>query len=107
MIFRDVGRSSRGWPESCHGHDREETLMVGRMPRRVVAVVAVVLLVGATFCLFDDDHNVRLDLCNLLLLPVAGLVLGAPSLLAGHVVSVPIQLEPATPAEPPFPPPRS
>jgi hypothetical protein len=81
--------------------------MMGRMPHRVVALVAVILLVGATLCLFDDGHGARLDFCNLLLLPVAGLVLGAPTLLVGYAVSVPIQLELATPAEPPFPPPRS
>lgn len=78
-----------------------------RVPYRVIALVAVILIVGATLCLFDGDHDARLDLCNLLLLPVAGVILGAPSPLVGRLVSVPIQLEPATPAEPPFPPPRS
>jgi hypothetical protein len=78
-----------------------------RVPYRVIALVAVILLVGATFCVFDGDHDARLDLCNLLLLPVAALVLGAPSPLVGRLVSVPIQIEPATLAEPPSPPPRS
>jgi hypothetical protein len=105
MILRDVAGHPESWSESCHGHDLEEALMVGRIPRRVVALVAVILLAGVTLCLFDDDA--RLDLCNLLLLPVAGPVLGTPTLLVGRMVSVPIQLEPATPAEPPFPPPRS
>jgi hypothetical protein len=81
--------------------------MMGGTPHRLVALVAVILLVGATLCLFDDDHDARLELCNLMLLPVAGLVLGAPTLLVGRMVPVPIPLEPATPAEPPFPPPRS
>jgi hypothetical protein len=84
-----------------------ESLMMGRMPYRVVALVAVMLLVGATFCVFDDDHDARLDLCNLLLLPVASLALGAPSLLVSRMVSVPIQLESAAPPAPPLPPPRS
>jgi hypothetical protein len=73
----------------------------------VVALVAAILLVGATFCVLDDDHDVRLDVCNLLMLPAAGLALGAPSLLVGRMVSVPIQLESAPPPAPPLPPPRS
>ena len=80
--------------------------MMGRAPYRVVALVAVILLVGVTFCVFDDDHDARLDLCNLLLLPVAGLALGAPTLVS-RLVSVPIQLESAAPPAPPLPPPRS
>jgi hypothetical protein len=76
------------------------------MSRRVLVLVAVTLLAGATFCLFDGDHNARLDLCNLLLLP-AGLVLRAPSLLVGRLVPVQVQIEPSAPAEPSFPPPRS
>ena len=77
------------------------------VPHRVIALVAVILLLGATFCLFDGDHDARLDLCNLLLLPVLGLVLGAPSLLVGRMMPVPVKIAPAAPAEPPFPPPRS
>lgn len=81
--------------------------MLEHLPHRLLAVVAVVLLVGATFCLFDADHDARLDLCNLVLLPVAGLVLGAPTVLIGRVISIPIHIEPDTAAEPPLPPPRS
>ena len=80
---------------------------MGSAPHRVIALVAVILLVGATSCLFDDDHGTRLDPCNLLLLPVAGLVLGAPSLLVGRMMPVLVNTAPAALAEPPFPPPRS
>jgi hypothetical protein len=80
---------------------------MGSAPLRVIALVAMILLAGATFCLFDDDHATRLDPCSLLLLPVAGLVLGAPSLLAGRMMPVLVNTAPAALVEPSFPPPRS
>ena len=82
-------------------------MMPNRILHGVVASVTVILVVAAMLCLFDDDHDARPDLCNLLLLPLAGLVVGAPSLRGARLVSVPIQIEPAAPPEPPSPPPRS
>ena len=81
--------------------------MLRNMSRRVLVLVAVGLLVGATLCLFDADHETQLDLCNLLLLPVAGLVLGTPACLVGRVAPVPIRTDPSVRPDPTFPPPRS
>ena len=81
--------------------------MLRDMPWRVLALVAVTLLVGATFCVLDADDGTAPDLCSLVLLPVAGLVLGAPRPLVGRVVPIPIRIHPGDPPDRPFPPPRS
>src|SRR5262245_43199949 len=106
MIFRSVAAHGEVGSRVATVRD-QETLMMGCTPHRLVALVTLVLLVGATFCLFDGDHDARLDLCNLLLLPVAALALAAPSLLVGRMMPISIPLEPAAAGGPPFPPPRS
>ena len=80
--------------------------MLRDMPRRVLVLVTVTLLVGASFCLFDAEHGTALDLCSLVLLAVASLVLGAPGPLVGRVVAVPIEIDPGALLDRPFPPPR-
>ena len=81
--------------------------MLRDMPGRVLVLVAVTLLVGATLCLFDADAGTGLDLCGVMLLVVAGLVLGAPHPLVGRLVLVPMRIHPGAPLDRPFPPPRS
>jgi len=77
------------------------------MPGRIVVLVAVALLAGAGFCVFDADDGTGLDLCSVVLLPVAVLVLGAPQPLVGRLVPVQIPARPANPLERPDPPPRA
>ena len=77
------------------------------MPGRIVVLVAVALLAGASFCVFDADDGTGLDLCSVVLLPVAGLVLGAPQPLVGRLVPVQIPMHPGDPPDCPVPPPRA
>jgi hypothetical protein len=74
---------------------------------RILVLVAVALLAGASFCVFDADDGTGLDLCGVMLLPVAGLVLGAPQPLVGRLVPVQISMHPGAPLERPVPPPRA
>ena len=76
------------------------------MPGRVLVLVAVTLLVGASLCILDAD-GIGLDLCSVVLLPVAGLVLGAPRPLVGRLVPVQIPMHPGAPLDRPVPPPRA
>ena len=80
--------------------------MLRDMPRAILVLVAVALLLGATFCLFDADHEAQLDLCNLLLLPIAALALGAPTWLVTRVASASMRMDLSVPPDPTFPPPR-
>lgn len=75
-------------------------------PGRIAVLVAVVLLVMASFCVFDGDGT-GLDLCSVMLLPVAVLVLGGPPPLLGRLVPVQIPARPANAPEHPIPPPRT
>ena len=81
------------------------------MPRgmrgRILVLVAVALLAGASLCIFDADDGTGLDLCGVMLLPVAVLVLGAPQPLVGRMVPVQIPMQPGTSPEHPVPPPRA
>lgn len=77
------------------------------MPGRILVLVAVTLLAGASLCVFDADDGTGLDLCTVVLLPVAGLVLGAPQPLVGRLVPVQIPMHSGAPLERPVPPPRA
>jgi hypothetical protein len=74
---------------------------------RVVALVAVTLVIGATLCVFDADDATGPDLCGLLLLPVVGLAVMDPRLLVGRLVPVLIPIHLADPLDRPVPPPRA
>jgi hypothetical protein len=73
---------------------------------RILVLAAVTLLVGASLCILDADDGTGMDLCHVVLLPSAGLVLGASRPLVGRVVPVVIQVHAGDPLVPPFPPPR-
>ena len=79
------------------------------MPRsvlgRILALAAVMLLVGISLCILDDGTGV--DLCSVVLLPVAGLALGAVPPLVGRLVPVQVPIHPGAPLERPVPPPRA
>ena len=77
------------------------------IPGRIVVLVALALLVGAILCVFDADHGTGLDLCGVVLLPVAVLVLRAPQPLIDRLMPVQILARPANPLERPVPPPRA
>jgi hypothetical protein len=77
------------------------------MPGRILVLVAVMLLVGASLCVLDADDGTGLDLCGVVLLPVAALVLGAPQPLVGRLVPVQIPVRLAALLECPVPPPRA
>jgi hypothetical protein len=77
------------------------------VPGRILVLVAVALLAGASLCVFDADDGTGLDLCGVVLLPVAGLALGAPQPLVGRLVPVQIPVRLAAPLEHPVPPPRA
>ena len=81
--------------------------MPSGMPGRVLVLVAVALLAGASLCVLDADDGTGLDLCGVVLLPVAVLVLGAPQALVGRLVPVQIPVRLAAPLERPVPPPRA
>jgi hypothetical protein len=74
---------------------------------RILALAAVVLLAGVSLCVFDTDNRPGLDLCSIVLLPVAVLGLGAPQPLVGRLVPVQIPTRPANSLERPVPPPRA
>ena len=76
-------------------------------PGRVLVLVAVALLAGASLCIFDADDGTGLDLCGVVLLPVAVLALGAPQPLVGRMVPVQIPMPPGASLEHPVPPPRA
>jgi hypothetical protein len=77
------------------------------MPGRILVLVAVTLLVGASLCILDADDGTGLDLCSVLLLPVPGLVLGAPRSLVGRLVPVEVPVHAGAPLDRPVPPPRA
>lgn len=77
------------------------------LPVRILVLVAVALLMGASLCVFDADNGTGLDLCSVVLLPVAVLVLGAPQPLVGRIVPVLIPMPPGASLEHPVPPPRA
>ena len=81
------------------------------MPRgmrgRILVLVAVALLAGASLCIFDADDGTGLDLCGVVLLPVAVLALGAPQPLVGRMVPVQIPMPHGASLEHPVPPPRA
>ena len=77
------------------------------LPVRLLALVAVALLMGASLCAFDADDGTGLDLCGVALLPVGVLVLGAPQPLVGRLAPVQPPSHPATSLEHPVPPPRA
>ena len=81
------------------------------MPRgmlgRVLVLVAVALLAGASLCVFDADDGTGLDLCGVVLLPAATLVLGAPQALVRRLAPVEIPVRLAALLERPVPPPRA
>ena len=77
------------------------------VPGRILVLVAVALLAGASLCVLDADDGTGLDLCGVALLPVAVLVLGAPQPLIGRLVPVRIPVRLAAPLERPVPPPRA
>jgi hypothetical protein len=74
---------------------------------RILALAAVVLLAGVSLCVFDTDNGTGLDLCSMVLLPVAVLVLGAPQPLVGRLVPLQTPARPANSLEHPVPPPRA
>jgi hypothetical protein len=76
-------------------------------PGRVLVLIAVALLAGASLCVFDADNGTGVDLCGVVLLPVAVLVLGAPQPLVGRMVPVQIPMHPGASPEHPVPPPRA
>jgi hypothetical protein len=76
-------------------------------PARILVLVAVALLAGTSLCVLDADDGTGLDLCSVVLLPVAVLVLGAPQSLVGRLVPVQIPARPANFLEHPVPPPRA
>jgi hypothetical protein len=77
------------------------------MRGRILVLVAVALLAGGSLCIFDADDGTGLDLCGVVLLPVAVLVLGAPQPLVGSLVPVQIPMHPGASLEHPVPPPRA
>jgi hypothetical protein len=77
------------------------------LPVRILALVAVALLAGASLCAFDADDGTGLDLCSVVLLPVAVLVLGAPQPLVGRLEPVQTPVRLAAALECPVPPPRA
>jgi hypothetical protein len=82
-------------------------MMRGDIPGRILVLAAVMLLVGASLCVLDADDGTGVDLCHLVLLPVAGLGLGAPQLLVGRLVPVEIPIHPGAALDHPVPPPRA
>ena len=76
------------------------------LPVRLLGLVAVALLIGASLCAFDTDKGTGLDLCGVALLPVGALVLGAPQPI-GRLVPLQTPDHPATSLEHPVPPPRA
>jgi hypothetical protein len=81
--------------------------MRGDIPGRVLVLAAVTLLVGASLCILDAEDGSGVDLCNLVLLPVAGLGLGAPQPLVGRLGPVEIPVHPGAALDRPVPPPRA
>jgi hypothetical protein len=77
------------------------------MPGRILVLVALALLAGASLCVLDADEGTGLDLCSVMLLPVAGLFLGAPQPLVGRLAPVQILMPPGASLEHPVPPPRT
>jgi hypothetical protein len=77
------------------------------LPGRILVLAAVTLLAVASFCVFDADDGTGLDLCSMVLLPVAGLVLGAPRSLVGRLLPVQIPMHLGASLERPVPPPRA
>jgi len=77
------------------------------LPVRIVVLVAVALLMGASLGVFDADDGTGLDLCGAALLPVGVLVLRAPQPLVGRLAPVQTPAHAATPLEHPVPPPRA
>jgi hypothetical protein len=77
------------------------------LPGRILVLVVVALLAGASLCVFDADDGTGLDLCSMALLPVAILLLGAPQVLVGRLMPVQIPARAATSLEHPVPPPRA
>jgi hypothetical protein len=81
------------------------------MPRgmrgRILVLAAVTLLVGASLCILDADGGTGLHLCSVLLLPVSGLVLGAPRSLVDRLMPVQVPVHPGAPLDCPVPPPRA
>jgi hypothetical protein len=75
-------------------------------PSRALVLIAMMLLVAASLCAFDDEA-MGTDLCGLVLLPAVGLVVMGPRPLAGRVGPVRMQLHPGDPLDRPFPPPRA
>ena len=76
-------------------------------PGRVLVLIAVALLAGASLCVFDTDNGTGVDLCGVVLLPVAALALGAPQPLVGRLAPVEIPARLAALLERPVPPPRA
>ena len=76
-------------------------------PGRVLVLVAVALLAGASLCVLDADDGTGPDLCGVVLLPVAVLALGAPQPLADRLVPLQIPTHPGALLERPVPPPRA
>jgi hypothetical protein len=73
----------------------------------MLVLVAVALLAGASLCIFDADDGTGLDLCGVVLLPIAVLILGAPQPLVSRMVPVEIPMPPSASLEHPVPPPRA
>jgi hypothetical protein len=74
---------------------------------RILVLAAVTLLVGASLCILDDGGGTGLDLCSVMLLSAAGLVLGAPWSLVGRLGPVEVPGHPGAPLDRPVPPPRA
>jgi hypothetical protein len=81
------------------------------MPRgglgQFLVLVAVTMVVAGSLCILDADDGTGVDLCNVVLLPVVGLVLGAPQLLVGRLAPIDIPIHLGAALDRPVPPPRA
>jgi hypothetical protein len=83
-----------------------EVMMRRGIRGRILVLAAVTLLAGASLCILDADDGTGMDLCHVVLLATAGVVLGAPRPLVGRVVPVVIPIHAGGPLDRPFRPPR-
>lgn len=74
---------------------------------QVLALVAVMLVIGTGLCVFDAHDTTGPHLCGLALLPVVGLLAMTPRRLAGRFVPILIPIRLTDPLDRPVPPPKA
>lgn len=75
----------------------------------MLVLAAIVLIAGATLCLFDSDDGAAstVDLCLLVIAVVGMPYLAGPGALSGRLVPLPFAASDLTSFEPVAPPPRA